>query len=88
MIFFKLLKKIHLIYRKNIKKKRRFSFNLNGFIYRADANLQLQFTLEVYEVPNNEELVKVIKMKVFFFFFFFLKKFFEIEIVISNYYGS
>jgi hypothetical protein len=55
-----------LIYRKKEKKTKKIFYN---FISRADANLQLQFTLEVYEVPNNEEFVKVIKMKDFLFFF-------------------
>ncbi|CAF4467325.1 unnamed protein product, partial [Rotaria magnacalcarata] len=27
----------------------------------ADANLQLQFTLEVYEIENKERLIKVLK---------------------------
>jgi hypothetical protein len=28
-------------------------------ISSADANLQLQFTLEVYEIPDNEEFIKL-----------------------------
>lgn len=30
-------------------------------ISRADANLQLQCTLEVYEMPNDEQMIKVIR---------------------------
>ena len=56
MIFFKIFQKIHLTCCKTIAAIR--SDEMIS-IYSADANMQLQFTLEVYEMENKEKFIKV-----------------------------